>query len=114
MTKPKIGFIGLGLMGAAMVSRLQDLQYPVTVCANKSRPRIDAAVARGAIEVRTARRVAEHSDIIMLCMDTSASVESRMRGSEGLISGLKPPVIRRCRWRCWSTERWTVLPGCYG
>ena len=93
MTKPKIGFIGLGLMGAAMVSRLQDLQYPVTVCANKSRPRIDAAVARGAIEVMTARRVAEHSDIIMLCMDTSASVESRIRGSEGLISGLKPKSV---------------------
>ena len=27
----KIGFIGLGLMGSAMVSRLQDLGYPLTV-----------------------------------------------------------------------------------
>ena len=93
MTKPKIGFIGLGLMGAAMVSRLQDLQYSVTVCANKSRPKIDAAVARGAIEVMTARNVAEQSDIIMLCMDTSASVEARVRGSDGLISGLKPQAV---------------------
>ena len=93
MTKPKIGFIGLGLMGAAMVSRLQDLQYSVTVCANKSRPKIDAAVARGAIEVMTAHNVAEQSDIIMLCMDTSASVEARVRGSDGLISGLKPQAV---------------------
>ena len=93
MTKPKIGFTGLGLMGAAIVSRLQDLQYSVTVCANKSRPKIDAAVARGAIEVMTARNVAEQSDIIMLCMDTSASVEARVRGSDGLISGLKPQAV---------------------
>ena len=93
MTKPKIGFIGLGLMGAAIVSRLQDLQYSVIVCANKSRPKIDAAVARGAIEVMTARNVAEQSDIIMLCMDTSASVEARVRGSDGLISGLKPQAV---------------------
>jgi 2-hydroxy-3-oxopropionate reductase len=93
MTKPKIGFIGLGLMGAAIVSRLQDLQYSVTVCANKSRPKIDAAVARGAIEVMTAHNVAEQSDIIMLCMDTSASVEARVRGSDGLISGLKPQAV---------------------
>ena len=93
MTKPKIGFIGLGLMGAAIVNRLQDLQYSVTVCANKSRPKIDAAVARGAIEVMTARNVAEQSDIIMLCMDTSASVEARVRGSDGLISGLKPQAV---------------------
>ena len=59
MAKPKIRFIGLGLMGAATVSRLQDLQYSVTVCANKSRPKIDAAIARGAIEVIIARNVAE-------------------------------------------------------
>ena len=27
MSKPKIGFIGLGLMGSAMVGRLQDKGY---------------------------------------------------------------------------------------
>ncbi len=89
MTKPTIGFIGLGLMGAAMVSRLQDLDYVVTTTVNRSRTRIDAAVARGAVEVDSAREVAEASDIVMLCMDTSASVESRMRGAEGVIAGLR-------------------------
>ena len=74
MTKPAIGFIGLGLMGAAMVGRLQDLGYGLTVTANRSRAAIDAAVARGATEVATAREVAAASDIVMLCMDTSASV----------------------------------------
>lgn len=90
MTQPSIGFIGLGLMGAAMVGRLQDKGYAVTVTANRSRPNIDAAVARGATEVATARDVAAASDIVMLCMDTSASVESRMRGADGVIAGLKP------------------------
>jgi 2-hydroxy-3-oxopropionate reductase len=90
MTKPTIGFIGLGLMGAAMVGRLQDQGYSLTVMANRSRPNVDAAVARGASEVSTARDVAAASDIVMLCMDTSASVEGRMRGPAGVISGLKP------------------------
>ncbi len=89
MTKPEIGFIGLGLMGAAMVGRMQDLGYALTVTANRSRPNIDAAVARGATEVGTAREVAAASDIIMLCMDTSASVEGRMRGDDGVIAGLR-------------------------
>ncbi|MGD1885257.1 MAG: NAD(P)-dependent oxidoreductase [Paracoccaceae bacterium] len=93
MTKPAIGFIGLGLMGAAMVGRLQDLGYGVTVTANRSRPNVDAAVARGATEVATAREVATASDIIMLCMDTSASVETRMRGADGVIAGLKPAAV---------------------
>ena len=93
MSKPSIGFIGLGLMGAAMVGRLQSLGYPLTVLGNVSRPRVDAAVAAGATEGANARAVAEASDIVMLCMDTSASVEGRMRGADGVIAGLKPGTI---------------------
>ena len=90
MSKPTIGFIGLGLMGGAMVGRLQDQGYALTVVANRTRTHVDAAVARGAVEVSTARAVAEASDIVMLCMDTSANVEARMRGDEGVIAGLNP------------------------
>lgn len=93
MTKPSIGFIGLGLMGASMVSRLQDRGYAVTVMGNRSRPRIDAAVAAGAVEAPNARELAASSDVVMLCVDTSASVEARMRGDDGVIAGLKPGTI---------------------
>ena len=93
MPNENIGFIGLGLMGSAMVSRLQDLDYQVSVCANKSRPNIEAAIARGAHEVETACALAQTSDIILLCMDTSASVEARMRGPDGVIAGLQTGAI---------------------
>ena len=88
MSQPRIGFIGLGLMGSAMVSRLLDKGYGVTVVANRSRANVDAAVARGATEVATGRELAVASDIVMLCVDTSASVEARMRGADGVIEGL--------------------------
>ena len=88
MSNTTIGFIGLGLMGAAMVERLQAKGYALTVMANRSRANVDAAVARGAAEVATAREIAEASDIVMLCMDTSASVEARMMGENGVIVGL--------------------------
>ena len=87
--KPRIGFIGLGLMGSAMVQRLLDLGYEMTVIAHRSRTNVEAAVARGASEVKTAREIAAASDVIMLCMDTSASVEARMFGDDGVIAGLK-------------------------
>lgn len=90
---PTIGFIGLGLMGSAMVGRLQDKGYQLTVIANRSRANVDAAVARGATEVTTAKAVAEASDIVMLCMDTSANVEARMLGDDGVIAGLKPGAL---------------------
>ena len=85
----KIGFIGLGLMGNAMVSRLLDKGYDLTVLANRSRANVEAAVARGATEVTTPKALAEASDIVMLCVDTSQSVEARMRGVDGIIAGVK-------------------------
>ena len=93
MNKPTIGFIGLGLMGAAMVSRLQDQGYQLTVIANRSRAAIDKAVGRGAVEVTSYRELAAASDMIMLCVDTSDTVESCMRGDDGVIAGLKPSAI---------------------
>lgn len=93
MTTQKIGFIGLGLMGSAMVERLLSQGYTPTVMGNKSRPRIDAAVAGGAVEASSAKELAAASDIVMLCMDTSASVEGRMLGDDGVIAGLKPGAV---------------------
>ncbi len=88
-----IGFIGLGLMGSAMVNRLQDKGYALTVLANRARENVDAVVKRGATEVTTARALSEASDIVMLCMGTSDQVESRMQGPDGVIAGLKPGAV---------------------
>ena len=93
MTKPAIGFIGLGLMGSAMVARLQEKGYRLTVIANQTRTQIDDAVARGADEAKSYRELAAASDIVMLCVDTSASVEACMRGEHGIIAGLRPGTI---------------------
>ena len=91
--KPSIGFIGLGLMGSAMAQRLLDLGYPLTVIANRNRRGVEAAVERGAAEVQTARELAEASEVVMLCMDTSASVEARMGGEDGVIAGLREGAL---------------------
>ncbi len=93
MSKPQIGFIGLGLMGNAMVERLQSLSYPLTVMANRSRANVEAAVARGAVEVGTAREVAAASEFVLLCMDTSASVEARIYGPDGVLEGVREGAV---------------------
>lgn len=86
---PKIGFVGLGLMGSAIVSRLQDLDYPLTVLGRNRRAHIDTAVSRGATEVQNGRALASESDIILICVDSSKSVESIMYGPDGIIAGVK-------------------------
>ena len=87
--RPAIGFIGLGLMGSAMAQRLLDLGYPLTVIANRRREGVEAAVERGAAEAGSARELAGASEVVMLCMGTSASVEARMLGEDGVIAGLR-------------------------
>ena len=93
MSKPTIGFIGLGLMGAAMVGRLQDLGYPIMALGNQNRTGLDAAIARGATEAGSAAELASSSDIVMLCVGTSDQVEARMLGDDGVIAGLKPEAV---------------------
>ncbi|WP_212523340.1 NAD(P)-dependent oxidoreductase [Actibacterium sp. MT2.3-13A] len=93
MSKPTIGFIGLGLMGSAMVECMQKAGYDVTVLGHRDRTGIEAALGRGATEAANAREVAENSDIVMFCMGTSAHVESRVYGEDGVLAGLKDGAI---------------------
>lgn len=89
----RIGFVGLGLMGSAMVGRLQDCNYQLTVLGNKDRTGLDQALTRGALEAASGVDLAKQSDVIMLCMGTSDQVEERILGEQGIISGLSSGKI---------------------
>ena len=88
MQKPKIGFIGLGLMGSSMVERLQSLGYELFVKGNRSRQKIEEAVSRGAVESASAKQMAEQVEILMFCVDNSQSVEANIYGDAGVLSGV--------------------------
>ena len=91
--KPTIGFIGLGLMGSAMVQRLQSLGYSLVVVAHRNRKAIDEAVSRGAVEAGSPAEVAGKSEIVMLCVDTTDAVESVMKGENGVLEQLQPGAL---------------------
>ena len=93
MSTPHIGFIGLGLMGSAMVQRLLDRGYALTVLGNRDRRGIEAATSRGAAESSSARDLAQAADIVMFCMGTSDHVESRVYGDDGVLAGAKEGQI---------------------
>jgi len=90
---PKIGFIGLGLMGSAIVNRLQDKEYSVTVLGRSRNAGIIKAEERGATVASNASDLAENAEVIFLCVDTSKSVESIMLGENGLIANVKEGSI---------------------
>ena len=88
MSKPIIGFIGIGLMGSAICTRLLECGYALNVIANRSRKNIDKLVKSGAVEYKTYAEVSKNSDIIMLCLDTSDTVERVCLGENGVIDGV--------------------------
>jgi 3-hydroxyisobutyrate dehydrogenase len=69
----RIGFIGLGAMGAPMTRHLLAAGHEVTV-ASRSRPPIDAAVAAGAREGDSPAAVVGAGEITILCVPDSADV----------------------------------------
>lgn len=92
MTKPIIGFIGLGLMGGKMVQNLQKKGFELNVM-DLNKKAVAACVARGATEVATAKELAAASDIIMLCLTTSNVVEKLVYGENGILSGIKEGAV---------------------
>jgi 3-hydroxyisobutyrate dehydrogenase len=89
MSKPVIGFIGLGLMGGNMVENLQKRGFQVNVM-DLNKDAVAAVLARGnATEVSTPKELAEKSDIVQLCVTTSEVVEKLVYGDNGLLAGFK-------------------------
>ncbi|NOE32152.1 NAD(P)-dependent oxidoreductase [Ruegeria sp. HKCCD7318] len=92
MTKPVIGFIGLGLMGGNMAECLQNNSFDLVVM-GRNKEAVAATVNRGAVEVTTPRELAENSDIVMLCVTTSDVVESLIYGDDGILAGIKDSAV---------------------
>ncbi len=89
MSKPVIGFIGLGLMGGNMVENLQKRGFHVNVI-DLDKDAVAKVLARGnATEASSPKELAEKSDIIQLCVTTSEVVEKLVYGDNGILAGAK-------------------------
>ena len=89
----RIGFIGLGAMGVGMASNILRNGYSLTVMGNTRREPIERLVSEGAVEVSTAKEMAEQSDIVVLCVTTSEVVEQLITGDDGLLAGTKGGLL---------------------
>lgn len=88
MTKPVIGFIGLGLMGGNMVENLQNKGYDLVVL-DLDKESVATVVSRGGSKAKSPAALAAASDIVMLCVTTSEVVESLVYGEDGILAGIK-------------------------
>ena len=92
MSKPKIGFIGLGIMGKPMAGHLMDAGYELVVH-NRNRDAVDELVGKGAAEAHSGKEVAEQSDIVITMLPDSPDVESVALGEGGILEGAHGGLI---------------------
>jgi 3-hydroxyisobutyrate dehydrogenase-like beta-hydroxyacid dehydrogenase len=90
---PRIGFIGLGMMGHGIARNLVTKGFPLTVRVNRNRAPLADLVAAGAKEVATNADVARASDIVFLCVTGAPQVEEVVHGKDGLAAGARRGLV---------------------
>jgi 2-hydroxy-3-oxopropionate reductase len=83
----KIGFIGLGIMGAPMAGHLLDAGYTVISTDHRSKAPADL-VAKGLKTVTGNSAVAKAADIIITMVPDTPQVDEVLFGEDGVASGL--------------------------
>lgn len=85
MTRPIVGFIGLGLMGTGFTRRLLATGHRVIgydIVAEKLAAAADYGVEKGA----SPAAVADAADVVLACVTTTAAVADIVEGADGLLS----------------------------
>jgi 3-hydroxyisobutyrate dehydrogenase len=90
MSKPKLGYIGLGLMGLPMVRHLVTKGYAIQAFDIVPEKCVAAATA-GAHAASSAADAVLGADLVILNLPTTDAVEAVMFGAGGVALSMKPP-----------------------
>jgi 3-hydroxyisobutyrate dehydrogenase len=90
--RPRIGWIGTGVMGKSMVGHLIDHGYPTTVF-SRTRSKAEPLLQKGATWANSPREVAMQSEIVFTIVGFPRDVESVYIGDDGILGGGKPGSV---------------------
>ena len=93
MSNPRIGFIGVGLMGHGMAKNLLAKGFALAFTVHRDRSRLADLVAAGAKEAPDAATLARESDVVILCVTGSPQVEANVYGDKGLLASARAGLI---------------------
>lgn len=84
---PRIGLIGLGLMGRGLGLSLLRAGHALTVLAHRQRAVADELVAAGAHEAGDAATLAAAVQVLVLCLPSEQAVDAVLFGPRGVCDG---------------------------
>ncbi len=93
MSKARIGFVGVGLMGHGIAKNLLAKGHPVTLKLHRNRAAAEDLLAAGAKEAATYADLGRESEIVILCVTGAPQVEEVMLGAEGIAASARDGLI---------------------
>lgn len=90
--KPRIGFIGVGIMGRHMASHLLEAGYQL-VAYDVVPEALDFVVSKGAEKGESCKDVAARSDLVISMVPDSPDVEKAALGEDGIIEAARDGLI---------------------
>jgi 3-hydroxyisobutyrate dehydrogenase len=90
--KPRVGIVGVGRMGLAMLKHLVKHGHPVTAC-DLNPKQCEAARAAGAVIAASPAEVGKACDFVIIGVGYDDEVNDVMLGADGLLGSMKPGSI---------------------
>lgn len=88
----RVGFVGLGAMGAGIARRIMDAGHPLAVW-NRTESKAQELVDAGATWGGTPREAAAQVDVLFTMLTNTAAVEQAAEGDDGILAGLRPGTV---------------------
>jgi 3-hydroxyisobutyrate dehydrogenase len=88
----RIGFAGLGEMGALIAQRLLAAGHELHIY-NRTNEKVRPFVAQGATQCDSPADLARHSDVLLLCLFDEKAIESVLFGDVGVAQSAHPGLL---------------------
>ena len=88
----RVGFAGLGAMGAGIARRLHDAGYDV-VCWNRTKEKAEPLIQVGMGWAGTPRELAASVDVLFTMLTNTAAIEATADGPDGVLAGLREGAV---------------------
>jgi 3-hydroxyisobutyrate dehydrogenase len=87
MAETRIGFCGMGTMGAAMAANVARAGFPLSLW-NRTPGRAELPLSLGATEAPSPRELAAGSDVVVICVSDTPDVEAVLFADDGVAAGM--------------------------
>ena len=92
MQSPRVGFVGLGIMGAPMAGHLLEAGYPLTVF-NRTADKAEPLCRRGARRASSPAEAAREADVVIVIVSDSPDVAEVIEGPSGVLEGVQSGAV---------------------